>query len=128
MIPSDLSGGVVNWAQALAALVDLHLKSVEDPQYSNSIPAGYVVSTKPSPGLTVPGHSTVVVVVSLGPPYVKVPPLFGDSVAVAEQALSSLGLKSYLAGPPGASVVVYESPQAGSSVQVGSTVDVDFGY
>ena len=76
-IPADLTGGVVNWAQAETALGDLGLSAVQDPQYSTSIPAGYVVTTKPSPGTTVPGHSSVTVVVSLGPPYVRVPPLFG---------------------------------------------------
>ncbi len=124
MIPSDLEGGVVNWSQAQAALADLHLNAVEDPQYSTTVPAGFVVATKPSAGLTVPGHSAVTVVVSLGPPFVKVPPLFGDSVTVAEQALASLGLKWYLVGPPGASYVLTELPGAGHSIQVGSTVDV----
>jgi serine/threonine protein kinase/beta-lactam-binding protein with PASTA domain len=124
VIPSDLNGGVVNWAQAQAALTDLHLNAVESEQYSTAIPAGYVISTKPSAGYTVSGHSTVVVVVSLGPPYVKVPPLSGDTAAVAEQTLSSLGLKWYLVGPPGANFVLTELPGAGRSVQVGTTVDV----
>ena len=96
----------------------------EDPQYSTSIPAGYVVTTKPSPGTTVPGHSTVTVVVSLGPPYVKVPPLFGDSISAAEQTLSSLGLKWSLFGPPGANFVLTEIPSEGHLVQVGQTVDL----
>jgi serine/threonine-protein kinase len=123
-IPSDLSGGVLNWTQAEAALADLYLKPVEDQRYSTSIPTGYVVTTKPSPGSTIPGHSTVLVFVSLGPPYVNVPQLYGDSVAVAEQELSSLGLKWVPFGPPGASFVLTELPQAGQSVQVGSTVDI----
>jgi beta-lactam-binding protein with PASTA domain len=66
----------------------------------------------------------VVVVVSLGPPYVKVPPLNGDTAAVAEHTLSSLGLKWYLVGPPAANFVLTELPPAGRSVQVGTTVDV----
>jgi serine/threonine-protein kinase len=123
-IPSDLSGGVLNWTQAETALADLYLKPVEDQQYSTSIPAGYVVTTKPSPGDVVSGHSTVLVLVSLGPPYVNVPQLYGDPVAVAEQELSSLGLKWVPFGPPGASFVLTELPQAGQSVQVGSTVDI----
>lgn len=123
-IPLDLSGGVVNWTQAQAALGDLHLSAVEDPQYSTTVPAGYVVTTRPSPGTVVPGHSTVTVVVSLGPPYVKVPPLFGDSVSAAEQTLGSLGLKWMLFGPPGANFVLTVIPSAGHLVQVGQTVDV----
>jgi serine/threonine-protein kinase len=124
VVPSDLSGGVVNWTQAQAALAVLHLGAVENQQYSTTVPAGYVIDTSPAAGYTVPGHSTVVVVVSLGPPYVKVPPLNGDTAAVAEHTLSSLGLKWYLVGPPAANFVLTELPPAGRSVQVGTTVDV----
>jgi serine/threonine-protein kinase len=124
VIPSDLRGGVVNWTQAQAALADLHLTAVEDQQYSTAVPAGYVIGTRPSPGYTVPGHSSVVVVVSLGPPYVNVPPLSGDTAAVAEQTLGSLGLKWYPVGPPGADFVLTELPAAGRPVQVGTTVYV----
>lgn len=124
MVPSDLSGGVVNWTQAQAALAVLHLGAVENQQYSTTVPAGYVIDTRPAAGNTVPGHSSVVVVVSLGPPYVKVPPLNGDTAAVAEHTLSSLGLKWYLAGPPGANIVTAERPAAGWPVQVGTTVDL----
>jgi beta-lactam-binding protein with PASTA domain len=76
------------------------------------------------PGTTVPGHSTVTVVVSLGPPYVKVPQIFGDSATAAEQALSSLGLKWMLFGPSTADFVLTEIPSAGHLIQVGQTVDI----
>ena len=59
-IPADLKGGVVTWAQAQAALADLHLTAIEEPAYSTTISPGYVVTTKPAPGTSVPGHSTVV--------------------------------------------------------------------
>jgi serine/threonine-protein kinase len=123
-IPSDLSGGVVTWTQAQAALGELHLKPVEELEYSTAVPAGYVITTRPAPGLTVPGHSSVQVVVSEGPPYVKLPSLYADSVDTAEQELSSLGLKWQFFGPPGADFVLTQIPSAGTSVRVGTTIDI----
>jgi serine/threonine-protein kinase len=123
-IPADLSGGLLNWTQAESVLTDLHLKPLEDLEYSFSVPAGYVVTSRPSPGHTVPGHSTVLVFVSEGPPFVKIPSLYADSTAVAEQALSSAGLKWQLFGPPGANFVLTQLPPAGQSVRFGATVDL----
>ncbi len=123
-IPADLKGGVVTWAQAQAALTDLHLTATEEPAYSTTISPGYVVTTKPAPGTSVPGHSTVVVYTSIGPPFVKVPSLFADSATVAEQKLRQLGLKWRLFGPPGAGFVLTTLPSPNTSVRVGSTVNL----
>jgi serine/threonine-protein kinase len=123
-IPSDLGAGVLDWSQAQSVLYGLHLVPEEATQYSSSIPAGYVVSTDPPPGRLVPGHSQVTVVVSIGPPYVKVPSLFSDSVSTAEGKLSSLGLKWQLYGPPGANYVLTQLPSANTSERVGSTVEL----
>ena len=123
-IPSDLTGGVLDWQQAESVLTGLHLVASEKTQYSTSVPAGYVVNTSPPPGKTVKGHSTVVVYVSLGPPYVSVPSLFSDAVRVAEQKLSSLGLKWQLYGPPGANFVLTQLPAARTPERVGSSVEL----
>jgi len=122
LIPADLSGGVLTSAQADSILTDLHLRPVDDQEYSNSVPLGYVVTTKPASGQTVPGHSTVQVFVSAGPPFVTVPSLYADSAAVAEQTLGSLGLQWMLYGPPSADFVLSQLPAAGTSARVGSTV------
>jgi eukaryotic-like serine/threonine-protein kinase len=121
-IPSDLKGGIVTWAQASAALADLHLKAMEEPEYSTTISPGFIVTTRPSPGQTVPGHSTVVVYASIGKPFVNVPGLITDSVSVAEQKLRSLGLTWRLYGPPGANFVLAADPGFGRSVRMGSTI------
>jgi serine/threonine-protein kinase len=124
LIPSDLSGGVLTSTQADSVLTDLHLKPIDDQEYSSSVPAGYVISTKPASGETVPGHSTVQVFVSAGPPFVTVPSLYADSAAVAEQTLGSLGLQWILYGPPSANFVLTQIPAAGTSVRVGTTVTI----
>ncbi len=122
LIPADLSGGVLTSTQADSVLADLHLTAIDEPQYSTTVPAGYVISTRPAPGEVVPGHSTVRVLVSAGPPFVTIPTLYSDSVAVAEQALSSLGLQWILYGPPNADYVLSQLPASGTSVRVGTTV------
>ena len=122
LLPADLGGGVLTSTQADAVLTDLHLRAVDEQQYSTSVPAGYVMSTEPAPGRIVPGHSTVRVFVSAGPPFVTVPTLYADSVAVAEQTLSSVGLQWILYGPPNADFVLTQIPAAGTSVRVGTTV------
>jgi serine/threonine-protein kinase len=123
-LPSDLAGGVLTWAQARSALEQRFLVPVESQEYSATIPEGYAIGTKPVAGTTVAGRSSVVVYVSLGPPYVTVPSLYADSAAQAEKALGSFGLKWELYGPGGADFVLTEIPAAGRSVRVGSTVDV----
>ena len=82
------------------------------------------MTTKPAPGTSVPGHSTVVVYTSIGPPFVKVPSLFADSATVAEQKLRQLGLKWRLFGPPGAGFVLTTLPSPNTPVRVGSTVNL----
>jgi len=122
LIPADLSGGVLTATQAGSVLEDLHLTPIDEQVYSTTVPAGYVMGTRPAPGQVVPGHSTVRVLVSAGPPYVTIPTLYSDSVAVAEQALSSLGLQWTLYGPPNADYVLSQLPASGTSVRVGTTV------
>ncbi len=122
LIPADLSGGVLTSTQADSVLEDLHLTAIDEQEYSTSVPAGYVISTRPASGQVVPGHSTVRVFVSAGPPFVTIPTLYSDSVAVAEQTLSSLGLQWTLYGPPNADFVLSQLPASGTSVRVGTTV------
>jgi serine/threonine-protein kinase len=124
LIPTDLSGGVLTSTQVNSVLEDLYLTPVDEQEYSTSVPTGYVISTRPAPGQVVPGHSTVRVIVSAGPPFVTIPTLYSDSVAVAEQALSSLGLEWALYGPPNADFVLSQLPAAGTSVRVGTTVSL----
>ena len=123
-IPSELGGGVRSWTQAQAALSDLHLVAVENLRYSTTIPAGYVVTTEPAPGMVVPGHTKVLVFVSEGPPYVTVPHVYGESATTAEQALTALGLKWVPFGPAGAGTVLTTLPLPGQSVRYGTTVDI----
>jgi serine/threonine-protein kinase len=112
------------YASAAAALGAAGFVPVESKVYNPTVPSGQVVATAPAAGLA-PFGSTVTVQVSLGPKPVTVPSLFGESPSTAVAALTALGLvPGGPYGPPGSTTVVSTSPAAGSSVPVGSAVDV----
>jgi len=65
-------------------------------RHSNSVPAGHVIGTDPASGARVSHGGRVVLIVSLGPVYVTMPSVTGESLDQARQTLSAAGLK---AGP-----------------------------
>ncbi|HEX7355399.1 MAG TPA: Stk1 family PASTA domain-containing Ser/Thr kinase [Mycobacteriales bacterium] len=109
-------------AQAEQTLTGVGLKPAESQAFSSSVPKGDVISADPNGGT---GHrgDTVKLVISQGPQMVTVPDLHGKSGAQAAQALQQVGLV-----PSGhelfgsSNSVVAQSPSAGTSVKVGSTV------
>ncbi len=88
----DLAGPAADAEQALA---DARLAGGPAEAYSDSVPAGDVISQDPAPGTSVPVGSTVSYSVSLGVEEVSVPDLAGPA-ADAEQALAD----ARLAGAP----------------------------
>ncbi len=118
-------GTDATYTSAAAALSAAGFVPQEAKAYSSTVPVDHVIATTPPAGGLQPFGSTVVVQVSIGPKPVTVPSLTGDSPSGAAAALVALGLVAggpY--GPSGATTVVSTSPPAGSSVPVGTTVDV----
>jgi len=123
-VPS-VTGPTSSYTSAAAALTAAGFVPAESKVYSSTVPAGQVVATVPPAGGPQPFGSTVTVQVSLGPQPVTVPSLQGQSPSVAAADLTALGLvPGGPYGPPGAKTVISTSPDAGTSVPVGSTVDV----
>jgi eukaryotic-like serine/threonine-protein kinase len=60
--------------------------------HSNTVPAGDVIATSPSSGARITHGGKVVLVSSLGPVLVNVPPVTGEPIAQADQALKAAGL------------------------------------
>jgi len=121
-----VSGPGTTYATAAAALAAVGFVPAESQIYSSTVKLGEVIATVPdlSAG-PVAYQSQVTVQVSKGPEPVTVPPLGGKSPSKAVAALTALGLHAggpY--GPPDSTTVVSTSPAAGSSVPVGSTVQV----
>jgi eukaryotic-like serine/threonine-protein kinase len=114
-----------SYASAAAALTAAGFAPVESKIYSSSVQAGLVIGTAPAPGGLQPYASSVTVQVSLGPQPVTVPSLVGRSPTRAVAELRALGLvPGGPYGPNGGNVVVSTSPSSGTSVPVGSTVNV----
>jgi eukaryotic-like serine/threonine-protein kinase len=120
-----VTGPTSTYATAAAALTAAGFTPAQSNVYSSTVPKGQVVGTAPAPGGLQPFGSTVTVQVSLGPQPVIVPSLIEQSPSVAAADLTALGLvPSGPYGPPGATTVISTSPPAGTSLPVGSTVDV----
>ncbi len=125
MIARALRGLPVGGVDARARR--LHLRPAFTRRFADA-PAGLAVEQDPGPGARVSYGSLVRVVLSAGPPPVKVPDVTGLSAASAEGALAAGGLRYAvtLVGAPGASAgaVLAQSPAAAATVPAGTTVEL----
>jgi eukaryotic-like serine/threonine-protein kinase len=120
-VPESIVDQALDQVQALLESLGLVVSSSET--FSDSVPAGRVISS-PQAGSAVPKGSTVEVVVSKGPPVVNVPNVFGLSVVVAAQRLESIGLVvSSINGSP-TRTVTGTVPAAGTQVRIGTSVAI----
>ena len=108
--------------EAAAALEALRFEVVLAEEYSDDVEAGLVIGTDPGPGVEAPRDSAVTVVVSLGPPLVDVPDVIGDSVEVATQKLEDAGLQADVRNYRPGRRVRTSDPEAGETVDRGTTV------
>ncbi len=95
----------------------------------NDAPRGTVLGQRPDPDTTVPVRSTVVLQVSKGPRPVDVPDVVSMDLDDATHALDGRKLKLVVTERDpndqiAANVVTSQSPQAGTPVDPGSTIDV----
>jgi eukaryotic-like serine/threonine-protein kinase len=103
----------------------LHLRPTYSTRYSAAT-AGVAIAQDPPPGKQVAEESTVRVVLSAGPPPVRVPPVAGQTAVSAESRLAGRGLRydvTFVVAPGSvANDVVGQSPGPTSTVPRGSTV------
>jgi serine/threonine-protein kinase len=105
---------------ATTELKTLHFQVQRGPGQHSNVPSGRVLSTSPAPGSKVRKGATITIVVSLGPVLVDVPPVTGQPIAQADDALKAKGL---IPGPPKgetsptipAGVVISTDPVAGTA-------------
>ncbi len=97
--------------------------------YSDSVPAGNVISQNPSSGPAVPAGSTVILVVSQGSETVFVPNLYSLNQLAATTALENLQLRVKVRkiGSKKVKTVTNISPREGTKVKRGSTVTITLG-
>lgn len=125
----ELAGMSEEEATRLLADVGLAERRAETDRWSESVPPGRVVETRPRAGSFVKRGAEIEVVLSLGARRIAVPELNGKAIAAATLVLRSEGLEpgATLAvfatqGEPG--TVVGQDPPAGAAAPPGSAVDL----
>jgi serine/threonine-protein kinase len=123
-IPALQGANAASFAAAHHALSAAGLAATQSAAYSDTVPAGMVVSTSPAAGVTVVVGSPVIVVISKGPHLISVPDVSGQSVGAASQALTGDGFQvSGVTGNPIATVTG-TSPSSGEVIRFGSAVQI----
>jgi len=120
----DVTGQTAEAATATLASLGVTKEHVAlDPEFSDTVPVGVVMSTTPAAGAQGDRGGTITLTVSKGPDTVAVPDVVGLSPDKARAALAAKGLTvGATYGPPGPSVVIAVRPGAGSVVKRGSAV------
>ena len=123
--------GVVNKSQAdaKAALAAAGFQVTVTQDYSTTVKAGIVIKQDPAPTTLLTKFQTVTIVVSKGPQTVVLPQIPSlTPLAQATATLQALGLlvttQKAFGGSTG--LVVGMSPDAGTTVNVGSTVILSY--
>lgn len=112
--------------KAVKTLEDAGLKADVKEDFSETIPAGKVISQNPENGTVYRGDA-VTVVISKGPPVVQVPNVTDLSAKDAKTKLEAAGLKVDEHAPLGStrySRVWAQYPGSGQTVPIGSTVRI----
>jgi serine/threonine-protein kinase len=113
---------------AQAQLDQLRLRYRVDQQPSLRVPNGRVIGTNPAAGTAIAGQE-VQLVVSSGRPRVDVPDVDGIGFVQAKRRLAARGLRAervnVFAGGVRPGFVVRTNPGAGTSIEQGSTVQVE---
>jgi eukaryotic-like serine/threonine-protein kinase len=110
--------------QATNELTDAGFKVKNSYAYSESVPAGAVISQSPDTAATADKGSTITVVISRGTEFVFIPNLFSLTEADAKIAIESLQLKVTVKkmGSKKVKKVTGISPKVGTQVKHGTSV------
>jgi serine/threonine-protein kinase len=119
----DVTG--LSQADAEQELEDAGFSTSVESATSSDVDSGLVIETDPSGGEMARRGSEVAVTVSTGAAKVEVPPVVGQTLNAAKQQLSAVGLDFSSSEEPSdrpAGEVIGQSPNAGTSVNPGSSV------
>jgi beta-lactam-binding protein with PASTA domain/predicted Ser/Thr protein kinase len=123
----DVSGLTV--AKVTAELTKAHLKTKTKAQASKTVESGLVIGTEPAAEEDVQEGRLITLLVSSGPPPVRVPDVTGDTLAAAEATLTNeelaVGVVTKRASSTQAPGTVLEQlPAPGSTLHAGGKVDL----
>jgi serine/threonine-protein kinase len=123
-VPAINGPSAASFAAAQAALQAVGLTGVENDQFSDTVPKGQVIGTQPPGGTSVTVGSQVTVLVSKGPDLVAIPPVQGETVPQATQALYSAGFAVTVNNAGSNATVKATNPPAGTMAPRGSNVTI----
>jgi eukaryotic-like serine/threonine-protein kinase len=113
---------------AVRILRDKGFVPTTQPQSSEAVAKGLVVSTDPSPDTDMQVGAAVTVFVSSGPAQAKVPEVTGQSQSEATATIAGAGLKAAAqkreVAEPSPGTVISQTPAAGTQLKRGSTVTI----
>ncbi len=121
-IPGGMAGGPLDAAAAALERLGLVPRAVEE--FSDDVPAGTVIGTRPGEGESVARGASVEVVVSKGPDVVVVPQIAGRNVQQAVKTLEAAGLTVGDLFGPAKGKPFETNPPAGTKVKRAATVDI----
>ena len=116
--------------QVYAILTDNDIEFTTITEYNDDIPEGYVIKTEPGVDTVVDSGTVVIIYVSMGPKntYATVPNVLGYKLNDAKLMLNSAGIKigsvTRVDSTQAGSVILSQSPSAGTQVQRGTTIDL----
>jgi serine/threonine-protein kinase len=131
--PSAEVFSLPNWvgdpiASVRADALELGLNLDEVPEFDEDVPEDEVISTDPESGADVQEGDTITVVVSSGQETVEVPTLVGQTRTEANVTLTQadlvLGAVTQEPSDQPEGTVIRSTPAAGTTVDVGSQVDI----
>jgi serine/threonine-protein kinase len=111
------------------AITDAGFKVKVTEEFSDTTPAGTVISQNPDGGVSIDAGSTVAIVVSKGANLVKVPDVTSMTEADAIAQLEDLGLVANVVYQvsPDVGIVINQDPLPTTMVAKGSTVKIYVG-
>jgi serine/threonine-protein kinase len=112
--------------EAKSMLNSVHLRATKNEVFSDSVPAGKVVSTSPAAGATAHVGDTVTVNVSKGPRLIPVPDVTGKKIQEAIRTINEAGFRAepHQIFPGGPGKVVRETPSG--MQKPGTTIRLDY--
>ena len=117
------------WNQGKSDLKKQQLVATRVDQADGTVPDGQIIKTSPAAGVKVAPQQSVTVYVSTGPASVAVDSVTGEAVADAWTELTGQGLKQGQESQENSSTVtagtvISSDPASGTSVPIGTTVDL----
>ena len=122
LVPEGLDNATVD--EARGALAAVQLEAVVNEEYSETVPAGYIIRSSAPAGTELARGESIELIMSRGPAPVQVPDVRYVTGAMAEQRLVEAGLTVAGIEGPSTGMVLQTDPTPGEEVPKGTAVRI----